>query len=542
MNVVPEPLPGGPALAQAFLRGDEKVSHLFGGSYQHESTRQERAAWLDSQSDSRVDRSRLTEVLRSYNAKFNHHEAVRRSLELLEQPETLVISGGQQSGLFTGPLLVIYKIITTITAAREASEELGRPVVPLFWIAGEDHDWDEVNHTYVLDRSGEVVKLKIEAEETGRSPVSYIPVGEESFARPLEQLGELLQESEFKQEIMELASNAARQGSMTSAFAEMIGDFFGRFGLILLDSADPALRALEKPLFRTLIEKNDDLEAAYHKTADDIFSSGYELQADVAAGGANLFYIHEGMRLLLVKKDGSFTDRKGHVAFSKEELLELLERHPERFSNNVLTRPLMHEYLLPVLATVLGQGEISYWGITGRAFAELGMKMPPILPRMSYTVVEGTLHKHMEKYGLTFEDVREGLEEKKRSWLESQDELQLGRKFAEVKASFASMYDPLIEEIGTVQAGLLKLGAANKEKILDQIDFLEGKVVSAMAKQSEAALRQWERIECSLMPLGRLQERVYNVTYYLNKYGLSWLEHLLELPADYSGTHRVLYM
>ncbi|MBY9076955.1 bacillithiol biosynthesis cysteine-adding enzyme BshC [Paenibacillus sp. HN-1] len=542
MNVVPEPLPGGPALAQAFLRGDEKVSHLFGGSYQHASTRQDRAAWLDSQSDSRVDRSRLTEVLRSYNARFNHHEAVRRSLDLLEQPETLVISGGQQGGLFTGPLLVIYKAITAIIAAREAAAELGRPVVPVFWIAGEDHDWDEVNHTYVLDRSGEVVKVKVEREDAGRSSVSCIQVSEEDFAKPLEQLGELLQESEFKQEIMELATHAARHGSMTSAFAGMLGALLGRFGLILLDSADPALRALEQPQFRALIERNDDLEAAYHKAADDIVSGGHELQADVAEGGANLFYIHEGMRLLLVKKDGRFTDRKGRVAFSKEELLDLLERHPERFSNNVLTRPLMQEYLLPVLATVLGQGEISYWGITGRAFAELSMKMPPILPRMSYTVVEGTLHKHMEKYGLIFEDVREGLEEKKRSWLEAQDELQLSRKFDEIKVSFAAMYEPLIGEIGTVQAGLLKLGAANKEKILDQIDFLESKVMTAMAKQSESALRQWERIECSLMPLGRLQERVYNITYYLNKYGLSWLEQLLELPADYTGAHRVLYM
>ncbi|AHV98390.1 bacillithiol biosynthesis cysteine-adding enzyme BshC [Paenibacillus sabinae] len=542
MNVVPEPLPGGPALARGFMDQDEKAAKFYGGHFQPLQNKRQRAAWLDESASARADRGRLTEVLRDYNAKYNNHEAVRLSLDLLERPETLVVAGGQQSGLFTGPLLVVYKAVTAILAAKEASRELGRPVVPLFWIAGEDHDWDEVNHTYVLNRSGEIAKLKIEAPETGRSSVSHIEVDGENWEPPLAQLEELLQESEFKAGMLELVQAAARKGSMCAAFAEIMGALFGKFGLVLLDSADPALRRLEQPFFRSLIAGNETLEDAYHKTASELKEEGFQLQADVAEGGANLFYIHEGARLLLIRKDCVFTDRKGTISFSREELLDLLDRYPERFSNNVLTRPLMQDYLLPVLATVLGQGEISYWGITGRAFEQMGLQMPLIVPRMSFTIVEGTLHKHMEKYGLTFGDVLEGLEEKKRRWLEAQDELELGRRFDEVKAAFADMYDPLLEQIGTVQAGLIKLGGSNKEKILDQISFLQGKVQDAMAKQSEAALRQWERIERSLMPLGRLQERVYNIVYYLNRYGLSWLDGLMELPADYSGTHRIIYM
>ncbi|AKG35702.1 bacillithiol biosynthesis cysteine-adding enzyme BshC [Paenibacillus durus] len=541
MNVVPEPLPGGSALARGFMHSYETVAHLYGGNFTLENKKQ-RAVWLDQSESLRADRSQLAEVLRAYNSRYNNHEKVRISLDLLEQPETLVVAGGQQSGLFTGPLLVIYKAVTAILAAREASRELDRPVVPLFWIAGEDHDWDEVNHTYVLNRSGEVTKLRIEHPDAGHSPVSHIELEEDHWRRPLEQLEELLQESEFKAEMMELMRGAASGGSMSCAFAEIMGSLFGKYGLVLLDSADPALRRLEQPFFRSLIENNDMLEASYHKTAADIKEGGFQLQADVTAGGANLFYIHEGARLLLIKKDGLFTDRKGTVSFSREELLDLLDRHPDRFSNNVLTRPLMQDYLLPVLATVLGQGEISYWGITGRAFAHMGLRMPLIIPRMSFTIVEGTLHKHLEKYGLTFADVQGRLEDKKRRWLEAQDELELGRRFEEAKAAFSAMYDPLIEQIGTVQAGLVKLGGSNKEKILDQISFLQNKVQDAMAKQNEAALRQWERIERSLMPLGRLQERVYNIIYYLNRYGRSWLDGLMELPTDYSGTHRIIYM
>ncbi|MDT3426510.1 bacillithiol biosynthesis cysteine-adding enzyme BshC [Paenibacillus forsythiae] len=542
MNVVPEPLPGGPALARRVMDSYETVAHLYGGDFLTEENKRLRAAWLDQSENLRADRSELAEVLRAYNSRYNNHEKVRASLDLLEQPGTLVVAGGQQSGLFTGPLLVIYKAITAILAAKEASRELGRPVVPLFWIAGEDHDWDEVNHTYVLNRSGEVKKLKIELPDAGHSPVSYINVEEEHWQGPLEQLEELLQESEFKADMMELMRTASREGGMSGAFAKIMGSLFGKYGLVLLDSADPALRRLERPFFRSLIENNDRLEASYHQTAADIKEEGFQLQADVTAGSANLFYIHEGARLLLIKQDGLFTDRKDTISFSREELLDLLDRHPERFSNNVLTRPLMQDYLLPVLATVLGQGEISYWGITGRAFAQMGFRMPLIIPRMSFTIVEGTLHKHLEKYGLTFADVQGGLEEKKRRWLEAQDELELARRFEEAKVAFAAMYDPLIEQIGTVQVGLIKLGGSNKEKILDQISFLQHKVQDAMAKQNEAALRQWERIERSLMPLGKLQERVYNINYYLNRYGRSWLDGLMELPTDYSGTHRIIHM
>lgn len=543
MNVVPEPLPGGSALAGDYIHQYERVGHLYGGDFRSRESRAERAGWLDRTGSLRADRAEVAAYLRSYNGKHNAHEAVLRSIELLEQPDTLVVTGGQQSGLFTGPLFVAYKAITVIQAAREAAEQLGRPVVPLFWIAGEDHDWDEVNHTYVLNRSGEVTKLKLDRGEGPRSSVSQIGVDAGSWQQAVEQLDGLLQDSEFKPQLMELVTSATENaGNMTEAFAKLMGSLFGQFGLILLDSADPDLRRLEAPMFASIIDRNDELEAAYLAAAEQITASGYNLQADVTPGNANLFYIHEGARLLLHKAEGRFTDRKGTVSFSREELLKQLESHPERFSNNVLTRPLMQDYVLPVLATVLGQGEIAYWAIPQQAFRVLDGQMPLILPRMSFTVIEGTLKKHMDKYGLTFTDVQGGLEHKRKEWLSAQDELKLGDRFEEIRTVFSGMYEPLIEQLGGIQAGLLKLGNNNKEKILDQISFLEGKALDALEKQNEAALRQWERLELSLMPLGKLQERVYNMMYYLNRYGPRWLEDLMAVPADYSGTHRIMYM
>ncbi|KGE18119.1 bacillithiol biosynthesis cysteine-adding enzyme BshC [Paenibacillus wynnii] len=543
MNVISVPLPGGHTLARDYIKSYESVDHLYGGDFRNVESRRHRMEWLDRMENSRADRIKVAETLLTYNTKHNAHAAVAASIDLLKQAGTLVVTGGQQSGLFTGPLLVIYKAITTILAAKEATESLGRPVVPIFWIAGEDHDWDEVDHTYVLNRTTEISKIRMEDPEGPRSSVSAIDVHQENWTQAVDKLEAMLQDSEFKAQIMEFVrDSSAGTVSMTDAFASLMGSLFGKYGLILLDSADNELRKLEQPFFQALIMENDKLEQAYFHSAADITSSGYELQADVTKGAANLFYIHEGARLLLLKKDGLFTDRKGQVSFSQEELLAILEAHPERFSNNVLTRPLMQDYILPVLTTVLGQGEMSYWAITKQAFETLGGQMPLLLPRMSYTIIEGTLHKHMDKYGLSFIDVLEGLRDKKQQWLNAQDELEIERRFEEAKAAFTALYDPLIEQLGTIQTGLLKLGSSNKDKIVDQISFLQAKARDAMEKQNEAALRQWERIELSLLPLGKLQERVYNVMYYLNRYGPAWIDELAALPPDFSGTHRVIYM
>ncbi|WP_435924926.1 bacillithiol biosynthesis cysteine-adding enzyme BshC [Paenibacillus sp. DYY-L-2] len=546
MNIVQEPLPGGQPLAEALIQHFNEVSRFYEYNPVSDHSWSDRLDWLDTGSDLKVDRRKLVEILREYNRKHNPHEMVEGHLDQLEQPGTAVIVGGQQSGLFTGPLLVIYKAVTIIKAAEEASRKLDRPVVPVFWIAGEDHDWDEVDHAYVLSPELQVTRIRLEQErhDKGR-PVSWTALDQQAWDQAAKQLQELLPDTEFKEGLMRLFSEAAASSTtLTDCFAKLMGEWFGKYGLILLDSADPELRRLEIPVFEAMIERNDALEEAYIKTASEIQRQGYPVQAEAREHGANLFYVHEGERLLLYKQDGSFGDRKNKVSFTKDELLQELHLHPERFSNNVLTRPLMQDALLPVLGTVLGAGETAYWGLTRDAFRELGLRMPILLMRESFTVLEGTLQKHLDKYGLTWADIsnRETFQAKREAWLAGQDTLNVSGRFAEIKAAFTGMYEPLIEQLGGIQGGLIKLGNANRDKIMDQIEYLHGKAKDALEKSNETGLRHFDRIELSLFPLGRPQERVYNVFYYLNRYGTDWIDGLLGIPYDVTGKHRVLYL
>lgn len=540
MNVIPQALRKGSALGEDYVRG-QHAQELYEYDLQDGESLRRRAEWLDAPHRPQADRSELVRVLSEYNTRYNDDEAVRRSLEKLKQARTLVVVGGQQSGLFTGSLLVVYKAATIVHAARLASEKLGRDVVPVFWIAGEDHDWDEADHTYVLTSELEVRRLRMESWHDGKSSVSDVNVPTEKWEAAIAELEATLADSAFKVELMEmLRSELTGSLNLSEGFARLIARLFGRYGLILVDSADPALRRIERPMFERLIVQNDEFEAAYLKAAARIESSGYEQQAQAVEGAANLFYIHEGQRLLLFKQGGKFMDRRGNVVLTREELLDLLERCPERFSNNVLTRPLMQDYLFPVLQAVLGLGEVAYWAGTKDGFETAGMQMPILLPRMSFTLLDSSTKKHMEQYGLSFEDVMERFAERKEAWLAEQDKLGMDDLFEQAKNEFSHIYEPVIQRLEELQPGLTSLGETNRAKILDQIAFLQDKTKQTIARQNEAELRRWDRIYKILFPLDRPQERVYNVFYILNRYGLDWIDRLMDVEPDLSGGHRIL--
>ncbi|WP_018753264.1 bacillithiol biosynthesis cysteine-adding enzyme BshC [Paenibacillus sanguinis] len=546
MNVVQEQLSSAQPLAEVYVNQFSAVELLYESDPAQSASWSKRAAWLDESEHTRIGRIELAAYLREYNRRFNPHPAVEQAISDLEQPGAAVIVGGQQSGLFTGPLLVIYKALTVIKAAKKASADLKRPVVPVFWIAGEDHDWDEVNHSYFLSPELQVRRIRVHRDAVDRRPVSYTNVSPEDWQQAVAELEQQLPDSEFKAELLAMLHQlqGKQASSLSEMFARLMGNLFGKYGLILMDSADPKLRRLELPVFEAIIAQNDELEGAYFNAVRDMAELGYSPAAEVSENGANLFYVDGHERRLLFKQSGRYSDRKRKVSFSQEELLSELRKYPERFSNNVLTRPLMQDSVLPVLAAVLGPGEISYWALTRRAFRKLGLRMPLLLPRESFTVIEPTVQKYMNKYGIKWNDVkeREDFRQKREAWLSAQDELQTDPRFDEVIRAFADMYNPLIEQLSGIDTGLHKLGVVNRDKIIEQMNYLRGKTKDALARNHDTGLRHFDRIELSLFPLNKPQERVYNIFYYLNRFGLDWIDDLMDISYNETGKHRIIYL
>ncbi|PZE22899.1 bacillithiol biosynthesis cysteine-adding enzyme BshC [Paenibacillus xerothermodurans] len=532
-------------LTEDYLRHFDRVAALYDYNPWTSSSWQERAEQLDRERQLSADRAGLACVLKRFNERAGNAPEAMRAVNLLKDERTLCVVGGQQAGLFTGQTLVIYKAITLIQTAKLAAERLGRPVVPVFWIAGEDHDFDEVNHIQYLSQDMQVSKIKIEHPTGKRSSVSNLSIPQEQWEAALNELDQSLIPTEFKDDLMSSLRAFAEQSiTLVDLFAKIMAKLFGSHGLVLVNSDDPALRRLESPMFRELLEHYAPINDAVHRSTAQVVTLGYKPQVEAQANSANLFVIDDDERVLLYADEASqdFTDRKKERAFAREQLLAWAETAPERLSNNVMTRPLMQEYLFPVLGTVLGPGEIAYWALSKGAFHHLGMQMPIIIPRLEFTLLEGTVQKNMHKYDLTLDDVLHRLDEKQQEWLRKQDTLQLEERFAQVKQQFKASYQPLIEITAGINPGLGKLGETNMAKILEQIDFLENKAQDAVRTQFDAALRQFQRISASVLPLGKPQERVYNIIHYLNKYGSGWLNELLEAGLEPDGQHKICYL
>ncbi|MFK7693390.1 bacillithiol biosynthesis cysteine-adding enzyme BshC [Paenibacillus sp. HJGM_3] len=533
--------PGQP-LARDHKERFASVAQLYAYDPQDPQTIQRRADWLDTAGRPQADRSALADTLRRYNETIGNAPEALEAIEALRDPRTLAVVGGQQAGLFTGPLLVMYKAITALQAARAASERLNRRVVPVFWIAGEDHDWDEVNHTHVLTDALSIHKIKLATVPEKRGPVSDVLVSREDWLAAIDELEGMLMNTEFKGPLLNQVRQACMESDTLSlGFARLLAQWFGAYGLILVDSADPALRQLEAPMFRRLVEGERELSACLMATQTLMQELGYKPQAEVRPDNANLFVLQDGERLLLSCEDGLYTDKRGELRLTRDQLLQLAEAEPERLSNNVMTRPLMQDYLLPVLSAVLGTSEIAYWGLLRPAFEQFGLQMPILTQRLEFTLVEGTLQKQMNKYDLQFEDVLLRYEEKKQAWLAGLGSTELAERFADAKLRFTDMYKPIVDTIGALNPGMRKLGETNLQKIVEQIEFLETRANEAFASQFDTALRHWERLYVSLAPQGKPQERVYNALMYLVKYGDGWLKELIDMPLSPDDTHRIVY-
>jgi bacillithiol biosynthesis cysteine-adding enzyme BshC len=392
-----------------------------------------------------------------------------------------------------------------------------------------------------LAPDGEVRKIRLEGIAAGRHAVSRTPVPAAAWEEALDRLARALPDSAHKPALLaDLRETVADAPTLTVAFARLLARWFGGEGLLLMDADDPAVRRLEGPFFRALIEQNEELAAALQAGEARVRALGFEPQADVAPDGANLFVHHELGRLLLVRRDGRFADRRGLFRAGREELVRLAETEPERLSNGALSRPLMQEYVLPVLATVLGPAEIAYWGLLGPAFERFGMAMPVIVPRPSFTFLDPQTASLLERFSLTPEEAIWHWEERRNAWLAGLGEWRWHDRFRAVREGFAVLYDPLLEALVAEEPGLRDLGRVNRERIFGQIDYLERKAKALFLSRHDAALRQWDRIRAALLPLGRPQERVLGPVHYLNGCGPSWLRAWLATEIDTVGGHRLV--
>lgn len=425
-----------------------------------------------------------------------------------------VVITGQQPGLFTGPNYTILKAITVVKLAK-ALDDAGVPTVPVFWVAAEDHDYQEIEATSVLDRDSCLTHLRVDLSNADSSPVGWLALRDDVQETILKCLSGL-PESEFRPQVRQVLESYKPGISPVDAFAAMLGKLFEGSGLLLANPLHPDIRLLAQPTLVQAVRQNSEIRAAVLARSRALSEAGYHEQ---------------------VKVDSNFTGLFAYRGKSRQPLRPEELNTDLALSANVLLRPAMQDAIFPTAAYVGGPAEVAYFAQAGAVYEALGRRTPPVFPRISATILEARIVRAMKKYDMEFNEVFRGRDFMLRKAVASVQGVEV---FDAVRDRLTAELESLRPALNAVDATLIGALDNSRQKVLHQVEALRTKFVNAEARRNETLERHLDSIANSLFPEKKLQERILNVTSFLSRYGFGFVRQLEEALSLDSREHQVI--
>lgn len=467
------------------------------------------------------NRKEVVGALSRLHERLGISEDQQPQLEKLRNPDALVFVTGQQLGVLGGPLYTIYKTLTTILLARKWEKALNRPVIPVFWLADEDHDFEEIAWTGIPGKEG-IQKATLSQQGTGK-PVAE-EVLEPSISDFLKSVQEILPETEFSAELWKRLAGFYEPGqSYVQAFARLMNHWFAKHGVLIAGSNSPELKVLLKDSIKTAILKNQEIFEVLETQSRKI-EAQYHRQ--VVVGHTQLFLFNEQRRRLKLDVDEHGWRTTEH-AWSQEELLNLAEHHPETFSPNVFLRPVMQDVLLPTIGYVAGPGEVAYYGQMKTMYEMFDLTMPVIYPRLSITLLESGIQRIMEKLPYEMCRYNQRIEDLEKDYIQRSDSHDIDGSFNKWIQHIHQSSTPVQTLIEEIDPTLLKTTGKIISGFENELQKLKGRLFRTLKQQEETQLKRIAKIKSQLFPDG-LQERSVTPIYFENKYGPDIWGEILE--------------
>jgi len=495
----------------------------------------------------RVDRNAVCDALAAMNRGWGAGEATLRNIEVLRESDSIAVVSGQQAGLFTGPLYTIYKALSAVKLAGCLSQR-GTKAVPVFWMASEDGDFAEVAKAEFIGRDCQLKNVEVSSSwHREGQPVGHV-VTDDSIDAVVDQLFDLLPNSEFAADMKALVKNAWQPGrGYAECFGIMMTSLLGRYGLIFLDPLDAELKRLAAPLYSEAARRAPEIAAAIEKRSSELASAGYHAQVLATANSFPLFLHDENgaknrRHAVARLENGKYRAKEIEQEYTAEELATMALETPERFSPNVTLRAVVQDYLLPTIAYYGGAAEIAYFAQTAEAYRVLERPATPILPRSSLTMIERHTGRVLERYDLALADFFEGLEPVMTRVVEEHLGADTAKLFANAEQNVNHELDRLRQELQSIDPTLASALDTGRKKINYQLDGLKSRFVRAQMTRDEAAHRQLQRAFDQLYPNKDLQERHINVTSLLARHGTYVIEWIFNAINIGSNEHQVVYL
>jgi bacillithiol biosynthesis cysteine-adding enzyme BshC len=468
-------------------------------------------------------RAEVSSILRQQNIALGAGAETFSNLDRLEKGAVAVVSG-QQAGLFSGPAYSVYKALTAIQIAEELARG-GIAAVPVFWMATEDHDLDEVRHATWFEK-GKLVRFEMPAVAEAGQPVGRIPLGAQ--IEPLvEEAAELLANQGSDLLAQYLIESYRPEETYGSAFGRLFARLFAQHGLILMDPLDSGFHKVAAPLYQHALAERDELNEKLLQRGKDLDRAGFDVQVKVTSRSTLLFHFGDGVRQVITASAGKF--QAGEKAWARDELVHMTHTEPENFSPNALFRPVVQDYLLPTAAYIGGPAEISYFAQSEVVYRHLLGRMPVMLPRAGFTLVDAKAKKLLRRYGLTVEDVWAGSQGLRHKMERQSVPGALSKSFDRNQKQIAKMLAQLGKQIERLDPTLKGTVERARKRIEFHIDKLRRKAGRAQDQKAGLISAHEQYLESLLDPHKGLQERELCLLPFLARWGAGGLSELQKL-------------
>jgi bacillithiol synthase len=464
-----------------------------------------------------ADRKVLAEILDKQNSQLTTHNSqlVQDNISLLKLENTYTITTGHQLNIFAGPLYFIYKIVTAIKLARQLKEQFpDKNFVPVYWMASEDHDFAEINYTNI---GGKKVHWWYEASgATGR-------INPDTMRQALNQYKGVLGLKHHGGELAEIVEKAyAGFDKLADATRYLVNALFGQYGLVIIDADDHRL----KQQFAHIIGQDIIEENSFKNiSATNVELGKLDVHVQVNPREINFFYLTDGLRERIVFESDQYKVLNTEIAFSKKELISEIKNYPERFSPNVVMRPLYQEYILPNIAYVGGGAEVVYWLELKSNFEHYKVDFPILILRNSGLVVPKRIASKIERMGLSTADLFKNTDTIKNNWIKKHSEHQLS--LGEETMAFKQLFESIKQRSAKVDPTLVKSAGAVEARLEHAIGNLEKKLIKAEKLNYQTRLEQVDHIKAELFPKESLQERTENFGLFYVKWGQQFINELV---------------
>jgi bacillithiol synthase len=523
--------PAASGLASDNLRGEGESAAFFGVPPFDPAAYRRRLPALAA----RFDRGRREAAAAALHPTSD--DAARRLARFVDEGGA-VVTTGQQAGLFSGPLYTILKALTAVRLAAELERRLEIPVLPIFWVASEDHDWAEVDHTYVVDRNDRLRRLAVSSGIAAPIPMSE-RILEEDTRAAVDELARLLAGAEHADEVLEHVRAAYVPGAtVAGAFRALLEPLLALFDVLLTDAADPRLKEASLPVLRRELGSLDAHERVLRDTAERLQAAGHPVQVPVLPGASNLFLRTGFGRERLVADARGWMARESGARFTPAELDARLQAEPSAFSPNVLLRPVVESHVFPVLAYVAGPGEMAYWAQLRGLFEAHDVGMPAVYPRASATLIEPDARERLDVVSLPLEALRRPRHELVRERARASVPPEVAASLRRLREGLVHGFDEVAAAASLLDPSLPGTLGSRRNRALLEVAAAETRVLRATARADTAWAEALDAATAHLAPLSQPHERVLNALPFLARHGVSLLGRIadaIEVPLHDPG-------